>query len=326
MPLISTELARRGGGERLAALLLRTALRITVRPVLSPRISIKRQRWWLRRIALMGRPTPGQQTVEAGKVGGVSGEWIRPLQLSAATERGATILYLHGGAYCVGAPATHRAITLQLGRRSRMPVFAADYRLAPEHPFPAAVDDAVSVCRSLLEMGPLVIAGDSAGGGLAVATALAIQQNHIGTPAALVLFSPWIDLSSPLITAGGKRNVMLSHRWLDACARHYTAGRDLKSPLASPIYGDLRGLPPTLIQAGTDDLLHPQSVRLHDAMRDAGVLVRCEIVSNYWHVFQLHAGVLSAADDALARASEFIESNIPPVQRERTLTGHADCA
>jgi len=104
-------------------------------PVLSPRISIKRQRWWLRRIALMGRPTPDQQTVEAGTVGGVSGEWIRPLQLSAATERGAAILYLHGVAYCVGAPATHRAITLQLGRRSRLPVFAADYRLAPEHRF-----------------------------------------------------------------------------------------------------------------------------------------------------------------------------------------------
>lgn len=126
--------------------------------------------------------------VHAGVVGGVSGEWLRP-RASAANAK-AAILYLHGGAYCVGSPATHRAITAHLAQSSGLAAFGADYRLAPEHPFPAALEDAVSACRSLLEKGPVAIAGDSAGAGLAVAAALTLKQRQLAPPAALVLLSP----------------------------------------------------------------------------------------------------------------------------------------
>ena len=136
---------------------------------------------------------PNGVDYQAGKAGGVPGEWVRPRRL--APSKKAAILYLHGGAYCVGAPATHRAVTAHLCRAANLAVFAADYRLAPEHPFPAALDDAVAAYKSLAGQGPVIIAGDSAGGGLALATALCLRQENVTLPAALVLFSPWTDLT-----------------------------------------------------------------------------------------------------------------------------------
>ena len=211
-------------------------------------------------------------------LGGVKGEWVRSARPANAAQS-AAILYLHGGGYCVGSPAMYRAVTARLARATGLPVFVADYRLAPEHPFPAAVDDAVAAYRALLEMGPVVVAGDSAGGGLALATALAARQLQLSPPAALILLSPWVDLTTSMLSDKAARHeAVLSRAWLAACARHYLAGGDPKAPLASPIYGDLHGLPPTLIQAGADELLHSDAVRVHDALTNAGVAVRCEIV------------------------------------------------
>ena len=308
MLLNSAEFTPRRGREVLAASILRTVLRIGLKPALSPRIPLRWQRWWLRQLPRSSRPEESAD-IQPGSVGGVDGEWVRPA-VSASTAQRATILYLHGGAYCVGSPATHRAVTSHLACATKLPVFAADYRLAPERPFPAAVDDAVAACRALMASGPIIIAGDSAGGGLAVATATALRQQQASMPAALVLFSPWVDLALSATSSGARREVMLSHRWLDACARHYLAGSDPKLSLASPIYGDLRGLPPTLIQAGSDELLCDDAVRLHDALGNAGVTVRCEIVPDRWHVFQLHAGVLAAANAAIERAADFISLNV----------------
>jgi acetyl esterase/lipase len=283
-----------GARERIVAPLLRLALRLALKPVLSPDVPIARQRRRAERLAGFVRPRIAV-AVEPGAVGGVPGEWLRPPDATP----GATILYLHGGGYCVGAAATHRTVTMHLAQATRLTVFAADYRLAPEHAHPAADEDARAACAALARRGALVVAGDSAGGGLALATALAAREPAL---AALVLFSPWIDLAAA--RANIAKETMLSARWLDACARHYLGG----ATPASPLDADLRGLPPILIQAGTDELLHQDAIRLHDALDAAGVAVRCEIVPGRWHGFQLHAGWLPSADAAIARAAAFIRT------------------
>jgi len=296
-----------GAREHLAAPLLRLAARVALKSALSPRVPIARQRRRLSRVTRVLRPA-SEVDIEPGALGGVAGEWLRPRR--AAANATAAILYLHGGAYCTGSPATHRALTSQLARAAGLAVFAADYRLAPEHRFPAALEDAVAACRALSETGPVAVAGDSAGAGLALATALALRERQAAAPAALVLLSPWVDLTVAALPAAAPGEVMLSASWLGACARHYLAGQDAKAPLASPIFGDLHGLPPVLIQTGTEELLHGEALRLHDALANAGVAVRCEIVPGRWHGFQLHAGTLPSATAAIKRAAEFIVSNI----------------
>jgi acetyl esterase/lipase len=310
MLLNSAEFTPADGRERWAAPILRLAVRTVLKPALSPSVPISWQRRWLSALTRSTQPR-GLVDIRSGVLGGTKGEWVRARRTNSNTNGEGAILYLHGGAYCVGSPATHRAVTSHLARAARLPVFAADYRLAPEHPFPAAVEDSISAYRALLEIGPVVIAGDSAGAGLALATALTLQQQNVGAPAALVLFSPWVDLTTSAIADGApSSDAMLSAPWLRACARHYLAGKDPMSPLASPIYGDLRGLPPTLIQAGADELLYDQAVRIHDALQSAGVGVRCEIVPKRWHAFQLHAGLLPSANAAIKRAASFITLNL----------------
>jgi len=294
--------------ERLAAAILRAGLRATVRPILSPKVPIVWQRWWLEKLArLIG--SSGHTQLETGAAGGVTGEWMRAPRsaAAAAADSPGAILYLHGGGYCVGSPSTHRALASRLAWATGLSVFAAGYRLAPEHPFPCALDDAVAACRALMQGGPLVIAGDSAGGGLALAAALYLRQHQMGSAAALVLFSPWVDLTLSAITdAAAKKEVMLSTAWLSDCARHYLAGASASAPLASPVFADLRGLPPTFIQAGADELLCSDAVRLADALVAAGVVANREIVPAQWHAFQLHAGILPAANAAIARAARFV--------------------
>ena len=201
-------------GDSLVASLLRPAARLAVAPL--PRVPIPWQRWWLRWLTRLAPPAHGMGTEEAVR-GGVKGEWVRPAGAVTDDGRGAVILYLHGGCYCIGAPATHRALTSRLARATGLPVFAADYRLAPEHPYPAAVDDAIAAYRSLLENGPVVIAGDFAGGGLAVATALRARQLLLRPPAALILFSPWVDLTMATFSDRVTDGPVLSHAWLAAC-------------------------------------------------------------------------------------------------------------
>jgi acetyl esterase/lipase len=305
----SEEFPPSGTRERLTAGLVRTLLRALVKPALSPKVPIVWQRWWLEHLArLMG--ASGGVRIEPGSAGGIEGEWIRPRPASdaaAPVDSPGTILYLHGGGYCVGSPRTHRALTSRLARAAGLSVFVADYRLAPEHPFPCALDDAIAAARGLAPSGPLVIAGDSAGGGLALATALCLRDRRTGSAAALVLVSPWADLTlSAIADNAAKKEVMLSAAWLGGCARHYLAGESASMPLASPVFADLRGLPPTFIQSGADELLSSDAMRITDALVTAGVPARCEIVPAQWHAFQLHAGILSAADAAIERAARFI--------------------
>jgi acetyl esterase/lipase len=293
----------RGAREALTAWALRIGLKLAIKPALSPALAVAHQRRWLEKLARLSGPGV---TAATGSVGGIAGEWLRPAS-PAETVPGA-ILYLHGGGYCTGSPATHRGVTYNLARAAAVGLFAADYRLAPEHPFPAAVEDAVAAARALAAAGPLVIAGDSAGGGLALAAALRLRQQGIAAPTALVLFSPWVELRPATPRAAAPGEAMLSERWLDECARLYLAGADGRA--AAPLHADLVGLPPTLIQAGADEVLRPDAERLHDALERAGVAVRFEIVARRWHVFQLHAGMLPSADAAVARAAAFISRAI----------------
>jgi acetyl esterase/lipase len=287
----SADLVPRGVRERVAASVLRLALRLALKPKLSPDVPIAEQR---RRFMQLARLTwPRGLKIEPATVGGVPGEWS-----GGAAASGASILFLHGGAYCVGSAASHRAIAAGLARAASMPVFSLDYRLAPEHPYPAAIEDALAAAEALAAQGPLVLAGDSAGGALALAAASAIRE-----AAALVLFSPWIDLAALRPPQDG---TTLSGEWLAACARHYLAGAAAPSLLAA----DFAGLPPVLIQAGSDELFCEDVLRLHDALERQGVTVRCEIVPGRWHAFQLHAGWLPSADAAIARAAAFIAATV----------------
>jgi acetyl esterase/lipase len=286
------------------AFALREVLRATLRPTFTADRPIPDQRLRLARIARLTWPARGVQLTPCA-FGGVPGELARP-----PGDAAPHVLYLHGGAYCVGSPATHRSITTHLARFASAQVFAADYHLAPEFPFPAAVDDAVAAYRGLRAAGiaceKLALAGDSAGGGLALATALRLRELGEPGPAALVLFSPWVDLGQPDRGPPPRGEVMVSLPWIEQCARHYLAGRDAGESLASPINGDLRGLPPVLVQVGRDELLLQDSRRLHAALLAANVEVSLQEFPRRWHVFQSNAGMLADADRALRSAAQFM--------------------
>lgn len=291
--------------EAVTAAVLRLLLQGLLKPVLSPRVPLALQRSWLHGLAALTLAPRGVR-FERSTLAGVPGEWVRPV----AASGGGALLYLHGGAYCIGAPRTHRAITGHLARFSGRPVFVPDYRLAPEHPFPAARDDALACLQALqAAQGPVVIAGDSAGGGLALATALA-QRDHGGPmPAGLWLLSPWVELpagqADPSTAPAPPGEAMLSAAWASACAAHYRGPTPASDPGCSPLRAELAGLPPVWLQVGTDEMLHAQGLRLHDRLQDAGVPVYAEVAQRRWHVWQLHAGVLPGATAAVRRAAAF---------------------
>ncbi len=294
--------------QRLVAAVLRFTLKSTLLPAFQSGVPMAQQR---SRIATVTKLTlaPRGASYRPGKCGGVAGEWVAAKGASASKR---AMLYLHGGAYCVGSPATHRVITGQLALRCAARVFAADYRLAPEHPFPAAVDDAVAAYRGLLDAGhapdDLVIAGDSAGGGLAMATAVRLRDLGVPLPGALVVFSPWVDLREFQRVRPPAGDIMIVEPWVNECARFYLAGRDAAEPLASPIEADLRGLPRTMIQVGVDEVLLEDSRRLHARLAEAGVPVMLQEYPRRWHVFQVNAGPLADANRALERVAQFVRS------------------
>jgi acetyl esterase/lipase len=302
----NTTSSRPGAWQTLVAGVLRAALRASLLPVFQPQRPVAAQR---QRLALVTRLTLPARGVEysVSDCNGVPGEFVRTRGLASVSG---TVMYLHGGAYCVGSPATHRAITSRLARGAAASVFVADYRLAPEHPFPAALDDAVAAYRGLLAQGckpaRLALMGDSAGGGLALATALRLRELGEPLPAALVLLSPWVDLGRPDRGPAPDGEVMLSLPWIEECARLYLAGFDAADPRVSPIHGDLRGLPPVLLQVGTDEILRQDSQRLQAALGRAGVAVELQTYARRWHVFQANAGLLADADLALDRAARFL--------------------
>src|SRR5579885_2123644 len=215
---------------------------------------------------------------QAVSANGVPAEWIT----APGADAGRNLLYLHGGGYTIGSIKTHRCLAGWISRAARARVLIIDYRLAPEHPFPAAVDDSLAAYRCMLDSGltaaRITIAGDSAGGGLAVATLLAIRDARLPLPAAGVCLSPWVDLEGTGESMKTKAEVdpMVASGNLGDMAAAYLGGKDPKTPLASPLYADLRGLPPLLIQVGTAEVLLDDSRRLAERARAAGVEITYE--------------------------------------------------
>jgi monoterpene epsilon-lactone hydrolase len=213
------------------------------------------------------------------------------------------ILYLHGGAYVYGAPTHYRDFIWRIANVTGASVLCLDYRLAPEHPFPAAVDDAVSAYRWLLAEGcnprRMAIMGDSAGGGLTFGTLLKLRDERVALPAAAVALSPWTDLA---LTG----ETLLSGHQARTFVDWYLAGADSRHPYASPLYGDPTGLPPTLIQVGSDEILLDDAKRMADRLRNAGCTSELEIWPRMPHVWQLFARVLPEGRRAVERIGEFV--------------------
>ena len=272
-------------------------------------LPIRFQRRWLETVATLTQVAPGTE-VTAEELGGVPAERVVPRD--ADPDR--AVLYLHGGAYVLGSPRTHRGLASQIAVAARAPVHVLDYRLAPEHPYPAAVEDAMAAYRALLESGlepdRIAIIGDSAGGGLAVALAIRLREAGEPRPAGLVMIGGWFDLtcSGPSARFNAPRDAGLARPWTVACGDHYRAGRDPKLPELSPIHADLHDLPPTYIQVGSDDILLSDSEGLAERARAAGVEVAVRRFEGMWHDFQPGAGMLREADEAVAEIGRALEA------------------
>ncbi len=243
----------------------------------------------------------------------LGGEWVTAS--NTVSER--VVLYLHGGGYVSGSPATHAAITTRLAYTAAARIFAPDYRLAPEHPFPAAVEDAWTTYWWLLTehgLAPeqIVLAGDSAGGGLCIALLLALREAGMPLPAGAVGISPWVDLTLSGATMGvNEPTDFLNADILGAASRMYTAGHDALDPLISPLYADLAGLPPLLIQAGSAEMLLDDSRRFATRARAAGVDVTLEVWAHMVHVWHFTWMLEPKARQALDAIGRFVRQRVP---------------
>jgi monoterpene epsilon-lactone hydrolase len=256
---------------------------------------------WMARQGLEWRPANEE---------GVHGEWLIP----SRPARG-TILYIHGGGFVACSAATHRPITGSLARRTRSTVFSANYRLAPEHPFPAALDDVVTTYRWLLRLtrgAPVAIAGDSAGGGLALSLAIHARDHALAPPACVVLFSPWTDLAGrgASVIANDGRCAMFRPENIPAFADAYLGGTAPDDPRASPVYADLHGLPPILLQVGSTELLLDDARRVHDGVLAVGGDSRISVYDDVHHVWQMLTPLVPEARAALGEAAAFLRSNL----------------
>jgi monoterpene epsilon-lactone hydrolase len=284
---------------------LRPVLTTAVRPWLGPHLPPRVQRLGID--ALCATLPRARVEHHAGRVAGVPVLIHEP----ADARPGAAILYFHGGGYVTGSARAYRALTSRLARAARARVLSADYRLAPEHPFPAAPDDALAIYTALLDGGQapagLTLAGDSAGGGLALATVLNARERGLELPGRLILFSPWLELGpvpAPVGTAD-RADPLLPRAGLERWSRLYRAGQPAEDPRCSPgLAGDLSGLPPTLVQYDRGELLAGDATRFAARAQAAGSAVQLQAFDDLWHVFQLFTQ-LPQARDAIATAGAF---------------------
>lgn len=258
--------------------------------------------------ATTAMPLPADVEFQPVTAGGVPAEWTRVP--GAARDR--AVLYLHGGGYCIGSIATHRQLVAGLSQAAGAQVLSLDYRLAPEHPHPAAVEDATAAYRWLVREGlrpqRLAIAGDSAGGGLTLAALLALRDAGDPLPAAGVCLSPWTDMtaSGESMTSKAAVDPMVQRPALLQMAAAYVGTGDPRGPLVSPLFARLEGLPPLLLQVGTAETLLDDSTRLAERARAAGVEVTLEAWDEMIHVFQAFAFLLPEARQAIERIGSFL--------------------
>jgi epsilon-lactone hydrolase len=286
---------------------VRAAVRAVLRPTLNGNIPHAVKRRLLVGITA-AFPLPDGVVRLDETLGGVATE--RHIARAGVPTR--AVLYLHGGGYEVGSPSTHRALCAHLAKESGADVFVPDYRLAPEHPYPAAVDDAFVAYRALLARGlrpeSVAVAGDSAGGGLTLALVARLRSSGTPLPAALVLICPWLDLSLEDFPQRADDPVLVPD-FMRRCAREY-AGKALANPEVSPILMALDGLPKTLLQSSGDDLLRDQAERWIVRAAQAGADVEVQVFEDLWHVFQLHAGVMAKATSAVRDIGRFFQRTL----------------
>jgi monoterpene epsilon-lactone hydrolase len=260
-------------------------------------------------------PLPDDVRTRSIELGSVPAVEVRA---GAAAPTGVTVLYFHGGAYAIGSAAASVGLVSEIARRTAATALSVDYRLAPEHPFPAAVDDALTAYRALLDRGAradsVAVTGESAGGGLALALLLAIRDAGLPQPSSATVLSPWTDLtqSGATMASRAEADPALTPEALKIRAADYLAGADPRTALASPLFADLRGLPPLLIQAGGREILLDDALRLAARAARADVPVTLQTFPGAPHVFQGFAPLVDEAARALDHVAAFINSHAQP--------------
>ena len=288
-------------------------LRQSAFPVDSDVTELRRQL----RDLLSAQPLPADVTVTAAALGGVPTAEVTV----GGVEARHTVLYFHGGVYVMGDAALAADLASQVGRRTRAKVVSVDYRLAPEYPYPAAVDDALAAYEALLNNGTapsdIAFAGESAGGGLAIATLVNARDHGLPLPAAAFVMSPYVDLTLAGATMETKREAdpLLNPQALQARATDYASGHDAALGLVSPIFADLSGLPPLIIQAGTHEVLLDDAIRLARQAAVADVEVTLDITPGVPHVFQAYYPILDEAAAALDRAGQLLSAHLASAAR-----------
>jgi monoterpene epsilon-lactone hydrolase len=287
------------------------------------------------RDATIGAPAAAPPTVEEQRAGAAAGMEMMGVMPDGVTitestlaglfaldivpegaAEGRVVLYLHGGGYVVLSPRTHAKLAAGIAKATGCRVVSVDYRLAPEHPHPAAVVDALAAYRALLaegyEPGQVAVSGDSAGGGLTMAMLLAARDEGVPQPAAAVPLSPWVDLEGTGETMDTKADadLIVGRDGLKLMADMYVAGGDIRDPLVAPLYGDLTGLAALYIQVGGDETLLDDSTRLAANAARAGVDVRLDVFPEMQHVFQMGLGMIPEADDAVARIGQYLRGKL----------------
>ena len=237
----------------------------------------------------------------------MSCEWVR---VTRAHMKKYVILYCHGGGYSTGSTVYARTLTKKLAESTSMDVFAFNYRLAPEHPYPAATDDALKAWNYLMYLGygarDVIVAGDSAGGNLALSLTLRLKEQERLLPRGLVLLSPWTDLTKSGKSYESRKEVdpVLDHEYLDRMIENYAGGQALSNPLISPLFGNFKGFPPTYIQVGDNEILLSDTMLLHKKMLKENVSAHLDIYKGMWHVFQMSP--IKISYDAMDKNAEFI--------------------
>jgi len=266
---------------------------------------------------LSAQPLPADVTVTAAALGGV-----RTAEITVdGVEPRHVVLYFHGGVYVMGDAFLAADLASQVGRRTQAKAISVDYRLAPEHPYPAAVDDALAAYEALLRGGTaaddIVFAGESAGGGLAIATLVNARDHQLPQPAAAFVMSPYADLTlaGTTLDTKAKADPLLSREALEARIADYTAGQDAALGLISPVFAELSGLPPLIIQAGTHEVLLDDAVRLAKQAATADVEVTLDITAGVPHVFQAYHQILDEGTAALDRAGRFLSAQLAVAER-----------
>ncbi len=269
---------------------------------------LKRQRLGQETLGRLLTPPIGF-TWEPFEVEGIPVAWVRP---EGAHDRSKVILYCHGGGYTSGALGYARMLAVRMARATGYEVLAFQYRLAPEHAYPAALEDARLIWEYLMHQGwgarEIILAGDSAGGNLALELALDLRDAQRMLPWRMVLFSPWTDMtaSGESYTECREQDPLLTRDYVEAVREAYAPGADWNRQEYSPLFADQHGLPPTLIQAGGREILRDDSTRLHQKLQEAGVPAVLQIWPEMWHVFQMFP--LKAAEDAMEQMAQFLET------------------